>query len=271
MSKCAVLLLSLTFATASESQDPSNDCKALVMMTENSTGLIWILPGVEQAPGDLKPIVKKFRKAGVRAEIRILDWDRFFGVVANVVDIKQNKKYAECVARDITLWSKNHAGESIDIVGYSGGGGLAVMVAEALPQDIRLRHIILAQPAMSPTHDLTAALRRVDEKLVHFHSPHDWIILHLGTRIFGTIDRKHVASSGKVGLDIEKAIPDESMRHKLEDHEWTIDMLKTGHYGGHAPITFAKWSEVYIAPYLLPKTETTDIKKESPKNQPATP
>lgn len=251
---------------------PTTNCEALVMMTENSEGLVWILPGVEQAPRDIKPIVREFRKAGVRAEIRILDWDRLFGIIANVVDIEQNTRYAECIAGDIANWADLHPGQPIDVVGYSGGGGLAVMIAERLPDRVRLRNILLAQPALSPTHDLTATLSHVDGKLIHYHSPHDWIILHLGTRIFGTIDRKHVASSGKVGLDIENAIPDPAMRVKLEEHAWTPRMLKVGHYGGHAPITFAKWSRVYVAPYLLPdECSNSPTKKESPANQPAIP
>ena len=57
-------------------------------------------------------------------------------------------------------------------------------------------------PALSPTYDLSRALRAVRREMVVFWSPLDVIILGAGTRVFGTIDRVKTASAGLVGFRV---------------------------------------------------------------------
>ena len=148
-------------------------------------------------------------------------------------------------------------------MGYSGGGGLAVMVAEELPEGVRLRNVVLAQPALSPDYDLTRALQRIDGKLVHFHSPHDWLILGLGTRVFGTMDRTKTSASGKNGLDLARVVQDPRLRAKIEQVRWNAGMLGTGHWGGHTGILSYGWNKCCVAPYLLSESFGADGRGEA--------
>ncbi|MBU0616991.1 MAG: alpha/beta hydrolase, partial [Planctomycetes bacterium] len=160
-------------------------------------GLVWMLPGVEGGSWSMCWARAAFRDAGATAKIRVFDWQRPFGTLKNLTDYEGNRQRARHIAQEIADYRQEHPEASVDLVGYSGGGGLAIMVAEALPNGVHLRNVVLVHPAISPDYDLTAALARIDGKLVNFHSPYDWLILGVGTRLFGTMDRQKIASAGK--------------------------------------------------------------------------
>ncbi len=212
-----------------------------------------MIPGIEGRASMLAEACRGLEDAGIRSAIEVYDWQRaeLFGALANLVDREQNLRHAAEIASAITTYARAHAGRSIDVVGYSGGGGLAVMVAEALPEDVRLRNLILVQAAISPDYDLGAALARIEGKLINFHSAFDWAILGLGTRAFGTMDRANVASAGMVGFDLAVAVPNEALRRRIEQPEWTLAMLTSGHYGGHLGMLTYGWNRKYLAPYLI--------------------
>ena len=222
-------------------------------VTQLDRGLIWMIPGIQGTPSMLAEACRGLEDAGVRSAIEVYDWqrDELFGTLSNLLDHERNLGHAAKLAEYITEYSRNHAGRPIDVVGYSGGGGLAVMIAEALPEDVRLRNLILVQAAISPDYDLGAALAHIDGKLINFHSAFDWAILGLGTRAFGTMDRANVASAGKVGFDLAVAVPDEVLRACVEQPEWTLAMLTSGHYGGHFGMLTYGWNKKYLAPYLI--------------------
>ena len=126
------------------------------------------------------------------------------------------------------------------------------MVAEALPERVRLRHVILAHAAVSPDYDLEKTVKQLDGKLVNFHSPHDWLLLGLGTQVFGTMDRKFVAAAGKDGFCVQAAIQNPALQSKLEQRTWSWEMLKeSGHLGDHFGMLSYKWNKFYVAPYLM--------------------
>ena len=212
-----------------------------------------MIPGIRGTPSMLAAACRGLDDAGVRSAIEVYDWHRveLFGTLSNLLDHERNLGHAAEIAESITRYSRNRAGRPIDVVGYSGGGGLAVMVAEALPEDVRLRHLILVQAAISPNYDLRTALARIDGKLINFHSAFDWAILGLGTWTFGTMDRANVASAGKVGFNLDAAVPNEALRARVEQPEWTAAMLGSGHYGGHLGMLTYGWNKKHLAPYLI--------------------
>ena len=213
--------------------------------------LIYLFPGVEGGPFLMRPAVRALRDAGVTADIRVHNWKRPFGIIANLVSHRDNRRMAGRVADDLARYRQQHHDANIDLLGYSGGGGLAIMVAEALPDNFRLHRIVLCQPALCPTYDLTAALRRVDDKLIHFHSPPDWVILGLGTLLLGTMDRRHACSAGRGGFNPRRAVPDAILRKKLIQHRWSPRWIRYHHWGGHPPILFYRWNKACIAPLFI--------------------
>lgn len=215
-------------------------------------GVVWVFPGIEVVPRMMDEACRGYRDAGVTADLRLFDWERFPGGLANLQDYEGNRQKADDTAAKIAAWHAAHPGRTIDLVGYSGGGGMAVFVAEALPGGVRVRNVVLAQAALSPGYNLIGALRRIDGKLISFHSQRDWFILGAGTRVFGTMDRKYVESCGKVGFDVEHAVPDPALRDRLVQVEWNDEMWNAGHWGGHPWILGREWNKRFVAPHLLP-------------------
>lgn len=206
-----------------------------------------MFPGIEGGQWHLRGAYEGLRDAGVESAIYIHDWQRpsLLGGLPNLVEIERNRRLAAEAAERIADYASKYPRGTIDLVGYSGGGGLAIMVAEALPPHVRLRHVILAQPAISPSYDLTDSLSHVEGKLVNYYSPFDWVILGLGTTLFGTMDRAYVASAGRDGFDLSAAVPVESMRVLVEQR----DASKT-HYGGHYGMITREWNRRWVGPYL---------------------
>ena len=217
-------------------------------------GLVYMFPGIEGGEWYMSEARRGYRDGNVESAILTYNWNRppILGAFVNLMDEKGNRKAAIKTAQKITQYHNTHPDAPIDLVGYSGGGGMAIMVAEALDPNVQLRNIVLVQAAISPGYDLTQTLRHVDGQLVNFYSPIDWVILGLGTQLFGTMDREFTDSAGKVGFNLDKAIVDLELRKKVVEHSWTLDTLKqSDHLGNHISIGFYKWNRDQVAPYLL--------------------
>lgn len=235
-------------------------------------GLVWIFPGVEGGEWSLSGAKQAFRDSGCQAAFRVHDWSHPLGIIVNLVSYERNREHAAEVAEQIVQYRRAFREGPIDLVGYSGGGGMAVMVAEALPPGIRLRNVILVQPALSPEYDLSPTLRRIDGTLVNFHSPYDYVLLGAGTKLLGTMDRKHTSSAGKNGFDLELAVPDPRLRRKVEQRTWSSEMADTGHIGMHMGILLYDWNLRYVAPYLAAEPmglADSDPRTYAPEGPPA--
>jgi pimeloyl-ACP methyl ester carboxylesterase len=219
---------------------------------QQGAGLVYMLPGIEGGPWTMKWAYEGLRAGGVQAEIRVFDWKRGPAWLENLTDYEGNLCRAAILADEIAAFERDQPGRPVDLVGYSGGGGLAILAAEALAPQARLRNIVLAQAAIDPEHGLTDVLSHVDGKVVNLYCPSDWYILGVGTRVFGTIDRSYTESAGKNGFDLDRAVPDMHLRHKLHQVRWTADALRTGHPGNHTGILLREWNRRYVAPYLTP-------------------
>ncbi len=212
-----------------------------------------MFPGVEGGPIALTDARRALRDLGVQSRIRTHDYGRPFGLLANLMSHDGNRLAAANIAAQIVEYRVKHPNTPIDLIGYSGGGGMAVMVAEAIPADIRLRNVVLCQPAISPTYNLSSALRRVDGKLVNLYAPNDWFMLGWGTTVFGTMDRQYVASAGKDGFQEPPKLDDPSLAEHFTQQSWTPDLIWKGHGGMHAGILTYGWNRETVASWIAPK------------------
>ncbi|MCA1686110.1 MAG: hypothetical protein LC745_09025 [Planctomycetia bacterium] len=134
------------------------------------------------------------------------------------------------------------------LVGKSGGTGVVVKTLEAL-DDGSVDAAVLISPALSPSYDLSAALRAVRREMVVFWSPLDMIVLGAGTRIFGTIDRIKSVSAGLVGFRAPAAGSD-GLYAKLRQVRWGPGMASTGYFGGHVGPDSPAFLRKYVVPLL---------------------
>ena len=224
---------------------------APVEPTQRQHGLIYAFPGVEGGERHLRKAFRGLRAGGMVGELRVHDWERPLGLLFNLIAHDRNRRDAAAVADEIATFRQGHPDEPIDLVGYSGGGGVAVMVLEALPTGLLVRNVVLVQPALSPDYDLTLALTHVEGRLVNFYSPYDVFILGAGTRIFGTMDRKYTASAGLTSFNVDQAVPRAEQREHFEQVRWTKDMRQAHHWGGHHSMVRFEWNRQYVAPRLV--------------------
>lgn len=221
-----------------------------VTLDQLDDGLVWMFPGVEGGPWHMEQPYRALRDGGVTAAIRIHDWRNPLGSLANLADEAKNRADARRIAEQIAEYQRERRAAPVDLVGYSGGGGVAIMVAEALPDGVQLRNVVLVQPAVSPDYDLAPALRNVSGKLVNYYSWGDWLVLGLGTATFGTMDRRFTASAGMIGFDVAKAAAEPSLAARVQQHEWSPAALDAGHLGGHLGLIGYEWNRRFVAPHL---------------------
>ncbi|MCK4342927.1 MAG: hypothetical protein KAY37_14535 [Phycisphaerae bacterium] len=228
-------------------------------MREEQRGLVYMFPGIGGGAWYLGGAYHGFRDAGVDAEIRIDEWDTpFYNAFGHLMDYEVNRAHAARVAEEIVEFRRRQPQARIDLVGYSAGGGIALLVAEAVPENVRLNNVVLVQSAVSPTYDLTKTLQRLDGKLVNLYSPYDWFILGWGTKTFGTVDRDHAASAGKDGFDLAAAVPKAALRSKLVQRPWKSEMVWAGHFSNHHGILGYAWNRRYVAPWLVSEATKPD-------------
>lgn len=259
LSFAAMALVGVAFCSGCHAPRPTQ--------AQLAEGLVWVFPGIEGGPWSVRTACRGFRAAGVKSALRLYDWNRWpgIGILSNLTDETGNRKSAAWVAKKIAEYRMAYPDQPIDLVGYSGGGGMAIMVAEALPSYVRLRNVILCHAAVSPGYDLTKVLRRIDGKLVNFYSQLDVVLLQAGTRIFGTMDRVHTGAAGQSGFDEPPNVADVELATHIEQIPWTPAMVKCGHPGEHFGMFTPAWNQKYVAPYLMGKGVATP--KEDPRPQ----
>ncbi len=221
-------------------------------------GVVVMLPGVEGSGWQLTGMVKGLQEAGLDRRIDIIAWGKYpFGSLDNLMNIKANRCRAREIATRITEHHSANPEAPITLLGYSGGGGIAILTAEALPEDVEVDRIILIAAALAPEYDLSRALPRCHFGLVSFYSPRDRFFLGIGTSLFGTIDRKNTDSAGRVGfLDADGQL---QTSPKIEQIEWTSEWLKLGHWGGHLGWLARDWARDILAPKIDPSLKQSDV------------
>ncbi len=219
------------------------------------SGLVLIADGVGGLDLCGTGLVHAAAKAGLPHEIRVVPWGHGFGRWhRDLTNVENHRLRASQIVEQVLRFRQDKPGAPIFLVGKSGGTGVVVRAMEDLPED-SIEAAVLLSSALSPEYDLSRALRAVRRDMTLFWSPFDVLILGLGTRIFGTIDRRNAMSAGLVGFRQPKQL-DESGRvqySKLKQIRWSPAMARTGYLGGH----IGPDSPAFLRKYVLPRLEVT--------------
>ena len=220
--------------------------------SRQDNGLVVFLTGIEGRTPVNNYFCKTLADSGVDHAIKIEDWTSRWGPLVSLHIEERNRKVAAEIASDIRNYQVNYPGKPVVVIGQSGGGGIATWVVELMEKDDPVDGLILLVPALSPDYDLTAALDRSDKGIVSIHSKMDFIILGLGTKVFGSMDRKHTKSAGMVGFELPSAESDATAAYsKLFQIKWDTKMIRTGYIGGHFTISSPKYVREFIVPMIL--------------------
>ncbi len=194
----AVLLLAASLAPLPACTAPAR----LRSETRYDYGAVFLLPGIEGQSAWTRDVAIGLEDGGVSSAIEIYDWTTGLpgGFLFNLMDIERNRRQAKLLVDHIIAYQDEHPGRPVHVIGYSGGGGVAVLAVEALPPEHPIDMLLLVAPALTPEYNLTAALRNTRMGVCNFYSTRDTVILGIGTSTFGTIDRAFGVSAGKVGF-----------------------------------------------------------------------
>jgi pimeloyl-ACP methyl ester carboxylesterase len=219
-------------------------------------GLTLVLPGIESESVFTYGMCDGLHDGGVPGAIRVFNWGLPFpgGYLANLTRIDRNRRRAADIAREICLYQDAFPGRPVHLVAQSGGAGIAVFAAEALPEGRQIDSIVLLGAALSPTYNLARALARTRKGLLNSYSTRDTLILGWGTRIFGTTDRKFTPAAGSLGFQMPANLSHEETQlynQKLIQLPWMPQMADTGrHYGGHISCGCETHLTQNIAPWM---------------------
>lgn len=222
-------------------------------------GLVLVLPGIEGPSPANYNIARGLDDGGVDAAIRVVNWgtDIPGGFLVNLTDIDRNLRTAERIRDDILEYKRRYNARPVYLVGHSGGAGIAILAVERLPKNQPVNHVVLLAAAISPRHDMRAALQRVTGGIYNFSSKLDVGLLGAGTGTFGTIDRDYGPAAGAVGFETPVGMYDDErkLRKKLHEIPWTTDLIVEGHTGGHFGWSSRNIVAKHVAPLLRAHAE----------------
>ncbi len=228
-------------------------CQPQTQRATPVTRRVLMFPGVANVRFHLTRCVERLEHTypGTDVDVRLWGWP-LLGI-PNLMAYQRNRAVATDFAEELAAFSHDHPDARIDIVGYSGGGGMAVFVVEALPEGVQIDRLILIAAALSPDYPISQkVLPHVREGVICFASTRD-LQVGWGTRHFGTMDRQRTVSAGYRGLDCAAA--------RVLNVHWDALARGTGHRGNHLGYLSSGWQSHYLIPALDPAIDLPALRE----------
>jgi len=176
-------------------------------------GLVVILPGIEGESRANQSVRRGLNSAGIDRSLQIWHWGRpvpGVGMIINQIDFLGNYIAGERIAGRIMEYQDKYPDRPVHIIGHSGGGGIAIFAAMALPDDRKVTGVILLSASISSNYDITRALSHCSSGIVNFYNKNDVALLGLATTVLGNVGGAHGPSAGLLGF----SLPGESAKEE---------------------------------------------------------
>lgn len=219
-------------------------------------GYTLVLPGIEGCSPHNISIAHGLVDGGHSSAIEIYDWTTGSWVLFpyHLTSFERNHEQARQIARRIIAYQNEYPGRPVRLIGHSGGGAMAVLVLEELPEDHKVTQAVLLSAALDPDHNLCRALRRTRDGIWNLHSPLDIFYLRAGTAALGTIDRIHTSAAGAVGFRVPTCLSAQEVqlyKDKLTQVPYQSQMLMAGSFGGHRAFVGRRFVKDWLAPLMV--------------------
>lgn len=210
-------------------------------------GTLVMIPGIVGQVSDLAGMRDGLCDAGLPMRMEIIPWETSaFQPIKNLTDYQANLDRAARIADRLTQLRRGCPERPLYLLGNSGGGGLAILAVEMLPEDVAVDQLILTAAAVSNDYDLSRVRSRC-RSIVNFYSRMDGIV-GWGTSLFGTIDRKNTLSAGHCGFLSPEGVL--RVEEGLIQIEYNAAWARYGHDGSHLGYRSRKWAEVVLSEWL---------------------
>jgi pimeloyl-ACP methyl ester carboxylesterase len=246
------ILLPMGLAMAAVGCADSN--KPFMTVDRMNRGLVVVLPGIEGESELNHEIRRGLVSGGLMCAMPIYRWGRpvpLAGPLLNQMDIIGNRISAGGIANMIVDYQKKYPDRPVYIVGHSGGGGIAVFAAEALPKDVMVDGVVLLSGSMSSAYDLTKALGHCRKGVLNIYTRADVGLLIVGTTLAGNVDGIRGPAAGAIGFDrpTSRSSPERILAYqKLFQLELSD---ATGSDDAHGSTTRRSFVSHYVAPWLM--------------------
>lgn len=226
-----------------------------------ANGLTLVLTGVQGLSFLEKQIALGLADAGVPGRIQIVDWTT--GNPLRLIYHLRTKGFAAAaaagIAERVAEYRRQRPEKPVHVVGYSGGGYVALRLLEALPRDVSITSAVLLAPSCSPFLDVGPLAAKTKLGLTHVRSPYDVLVLGFLTAVAGTTDGWQAPSAGFIGFHPEGIVlPGEEPTGVATNptgryHElvYSVRWALQFHYGGHYGYANRVWACETLGPLLL--------------------
>lgn len=222
-------------------------------------GLVIVLPGVEGRGLLNEEICRGLAEGGVDWGIDLQDWTVPLGPLWNLRAETNNRGKAKQIATRIAEYKFAHPANPVIVIGQSGGGAMALWIAESMLEGQDIDGLILLAPAISPGYMVDFALSKTRRGVLNFYSEKDWLFLGLGTSLYGTMDGRHTSSAGCVGFMTPPASARSKVYDRLYQVAWHEQMAAAGHTGGHMGSSAEGFVRHYVAPFVRAKAWSDEL------------
>jgi pimeloyl-ACP methyl ester carboxylesterase len=191
-------------------------------------------------------------EGGIEAKLEIFDWtgeDR--GPIA-LVQVARHETQSTLLAKKIEAYVRDNPNQQVIITCHSAGAGIVVWALEKLPDDVMIDDLVMISSALSPQYDLSKALRHVRHRAYAFNSSLDTLILSVGTKMLGTVDRVKGDAAGLNGYVMPETA-DKSQYAKLEQIPYDADWMRFDNNGEHIGPMMRPFAKNVIARVVLGK------------------
>lgn len=209
------------------------------------------VPGIAGETNLDRMLLAGIKEGGFGGVVEMYDWTINHAGLAALINRKRNDVEATKIADKVIAYRKQNPKGNILLTGHSGGTGLIVFALEKLPKDVQVDGVLLLSPALSPEYDLSVALSHVTGRMYVFSSTLDMFVLGLGTKVFGTIDRKNGDSAGRVGFVQPKDAVEPKQYEKLISCPYDKAWLRYGNIGDHMSVMSRAFSRHILTPLVL--------------------
>lgn len=214
------------------------------------TDLLLHVPGIGGHLFPDRALILGLRDAGIHDDVVVYNWAGRFAGMKALLKRERHDPLARRMARLVVDHATKHPGSTITLMGHSGGAAMVVYLLERLPEHITVNNVVLMAPALSPSYDLSSALRRVRGKCYVYHSRFDVFILSAGTRTFGTMDGVKTDAAGLNGFK-QPELADAKQYAKLKSIAYRGEWTKLGHFGDHIGMLSRVFASNIISPAIL--------------------
>jgi pimeloyl-ACP methyl ester carboxylesterase len=215
-------------------------------------GLVVILPGIEGESGANQNVRDGLNNAGLDHSLQIWHWGRpvpGVGIFLNQIDFLGNYIAGARVAERIVKYQNEHPDRPVHIIGHSGGGGIAVFAADAMPEGREVTGVILLSASISSNYNITKALKHCTNGIVNFYNRNDGALLGLATTVLGNVGGARGPSAGLLGFTLPKE--DASDEKKLA-YQKLYQVPMTGSMVGGSTPHFAATRPSFVSSYVSP-------------------